>query len=161
MLDSVACKYRGLSERHRRRKWVFSQLSHWHSAFVLLSLSHTWGQIQESKVGDGKRRKAETWCATGMAQNHGMYRKLPRHSVCQCPSQHRHTLLLHPWLLPWKLFVFWHSFSEEDCVIQSLNSPFTRTSIHTHKLFKCCYCTNIAFLSSFVKEQHFVRAVWS
>lgn len=45
-------------------------------------------------------------------------------------QHHRHTLLLHPWLLPWQLFVFQCSLSEKDCLSRSSNHPFHRTNPH-------------------------------
>lgn len=72
-------------------------------------------------------------------------------AISALEAHHRHTLLLHPWLLPWQLFVFQHSLAEEESLTQSSNSPFSRTNIrtHTHTLFKQCYRKNIAVLSHF------------
>ncbi len=102
------------------------------------SLPLTSGRQQESEAGDGKRRRAETWWAAGMAQDHRTHRSLARHSAClpmsisPLEAHHRHTLLLHPWLLPWQPFVFQRSLSEEDRLSQSSNHPFYRTNTHTH-----------------------------
>lgn len=127
--------YQRETERERqKRKMIF--LSWTFSVCSPSGLSLTPGRQQESDAGDRKRRKDLVSSRNGTGPENVSQApppfRLPM-SISPLEAHHRHTLLLHPWLLPWQLFVFQRSLSEEDCLSQSSNNPFSRTNVHTHK----------------------------
>lgn len=122
------------SEWQKEKMSFLSAVSFIFSVCSPRSLSFT-GRRQKSDAGDGKGWKAETERVEPAAQDRRMDHGLPRHSACQYPSRcQSHTLLLHPWLLPWWHFVCQHRSSKKGCLRRSRNNLFSKTNRHTQYL---------------------------
>ncbi len=86
-------------------------------------------------------------------------------SISPLEANHRHTLLLHPWLLPWQLFVF-----PAQSLRGGLSQPIIKKTFYRTNTHACTHYSNsatvlirlfLATLETLETATLLVSAVWS